>query len=83
VRDKDKIVDKGKMDKKYVVWRRPGAQGRSLGFSLGMFRDHDFVVSLTRMTAVLVNASLRLVERLVAAESAARPTPNKRSTSSR
>src|SRR5437879_2429688 len=41
-----------------------------------MFRDHDFVVSLSRMTAVLINASLRLVERLVAAEPAAQPAPN-------
>ena len=48
----------------------------SLSFSLGMFRDHDFVVCLTRMTAVLVDASLRLVERFVAAESAARTAPN-------
>src|SRR6266446_6433667 len=48
----------------------------SLRFSLGMFRDYDFVVSLTRMTAVLVDTSLRLVERFVAAESAARPAPN-------
>jgi hypothetical protein len=41
-----------------------------------MFRDHDVVVSLTRMTAVLIDASLRLVERFVAAESAAQPAPN-------
>ena len=41
-----------------------------------MFRDYDFVVSLTRMTAVLVDANLRLVERFVAAESAARTAPN-------
>src|SRR5207244_1670176 len=45
-------------------------------FSLGMFRDHDVVVSLTRMTAVLIDASLRVVERLVAAEPATQPAPN-------
>jgi hypothetical protein len=33
-----------------------------------MFRDHDVVVSLTRMPAMLIDASLRLVERLVAAK---------------
>jgi hypothetical protein len=36
-----------------------------------MFRDHDVVVSLTGMTAVLLDASLCSVERHVAAESAA------------
>jgi hypothetical protein len=41
-----------------------------------MCRDYDFVVSLTRMPAVLIDASLRLVERLVAAEPAARTAPN-------
>ncbi len=41
-----------------------------------MFRDRDVVVSLTRMTAVLVDASLRVVERLVAAQPAAQPAPN-------
>jgi len=49
---------------------------QDLSFGLGMFRDHDVVVSLTRMTAVLVDASLRVVERLVAAQPAAQPAPN-------
>ena len=47
-------------------------RSQDLSFGLGMFRDYDFVVSLTRMPAVLIDASLRLVERLVAAEPAAR-----------
>jgi hypothetical protein len=54
----------------------PEPRDGSLSFGLGMFRDHDVVVSLTRMTAVLIDASLRLVERFVAAESAAQPAPN-------
>jgi hypothetical protein len=41
-----------------------------------MFRDHDVVVSLTRMPAMLIDASLRLVERLVAAKATARTAPN-------
>ena len=48
----------------------------SLDFCLGMFRDHDFVVSLTRVPAVLIDASLRLLERFVAAEPAARTAPD-------
>jgi hypothetical protein len=51
-------------------------RSQDLSFGLGMFRDYDFVVSLTRMPAVLIDASLRLVERLVAAEPAARTAPN-------
>jgi hypothetical protein len=49
---------------------------QDLSFSLGMFRDHDVVVSLTRMPAMLIDASLRLVERLVAAKPTARTAPN-------
>src|SRR5712664_2941492 len=41
-----------------------------------MFRDHDVVVCLTRMPAMLIDASLRLVERLVAAKPTARTAPN-------
>jgi hypothetical protein len=48
----------------------------SLDFCLGMFRDHDFVVSLARVPAVLIDTSLRLLERFVAAEPAARMAPN-------
>ncbi len=48
-----------------------GSPGTELGFSVEMFRDHDVVVSLSGMTAVLLDPSLYSVERLVAAASTA------------
>jgi len=48
----------------------------SLTLALRMRRYYDFVISLSRMTSMLVDASPCLVERLVAAESAARAAPN-------
>src|SRR3977135_4152207 len=41
-----------------------------------MFCDHEVGVTLTGMVRVWVAASLRLVVRFVAAESAAQPAPN-------